>query len=157
MMRAGLLAFLMAAMTIACREGTSYHTVYDIDDHWRSDAPLIFRVTMDDTVSAYGIYCDLRNSSDYAWSRFFVAYTLRDSTGRLLDSALVERTLFDPVTGKPMGEGGIGDLFEHEFPLRKDIRFPHGGTYTLQLSQMMRTDSLTGIVSAGIRLERIGQ
>ena len=157
MMRACSLVFLMAAMAIACQEGTSYHTVYDIDDHWRADAPLTFRITIDDTVSAYTIFCDLRNTSDYAWSRFFVAYTLRDSTGLLLDSLMAEQNLFDPITGKPLGKGGIGDLYEHEFPLRRDFRFPHSGTYTVRLSQMMRTDSLTGITSAGLRLQRAGQ
>lgn len=153
-MRSGFCAAFLVFVFSACQEGTEYHTVYDIDDHWRSSVPLTFRISIPDSISSYTINCDIRNSSEYEWSRFFAVYTLTDSAGVMLDSMLAEMTLFDPVTGKPGGKAGIGDLYEHEFLIRKNFRFPHAGTYIIRLDQMMRLDSLTGITSAGIRLER---
>ncbi|MFM7195581.1 MAG: gliding motility lipoprotein GldH [Bacteroidota bacterium] len=156
-MKAGFLPAILMVVFSACQQGTEYHTVYDIDDYWRSSAPLTFRISIPDSVSGYTINCDIRNTSDYEWSRFFASYTLTDSTGAVLDSTLAEMTLFDPVSGKPGGKAGIGDLYEHEFPIRKNFRFPHAGAYIIRLNQMMRRDSLTGIASAGIRLERTVQ
>lgn len=156
-MKGVLLSAILMVVLSACQQGTEYHTVYDIDDYWRSSAPLTFQISIPDSVSAYTINCDIRNASHYEWSRFFAAYILSDSAGVVLDSLMAEMTLFDPVTGKPGGKAGIGDLYEHEFPIRKNFRFPHAGKYTIRLNQMMRTDSLTGITSAGIRLERSAQ
>ena len=144
---------LMLLMVFSCSEETRYHSIYDIDGYWRSASPLTYRFDIQDS-AAYDISCDLRNSSDYQWSRLFIAYTLRDSAGHLTDSLFLERTLFDPVSGAPAGEAGIGDLYEQEFPVRTGYRFPGKGRYIVQLVQMMRTDSLTGIVSAGIRIEK---
>jgi len=144
----------VTVLLFSCQQETQYHTIYDIDDYWRSAAPLEFPFEITDTAIAYTINCDLRNSSDYEWSRFFMTYTLRDSAGQLLDSLFLEKNLFDPVTGAPEGKAGIGDLYEHEITVRKGYHFPVRGKYTIRLGQMMRTDSLTGVVSAGIRIEQ---
>ena len=97
----------------------------------------------------------IRNTSDYPWSRFFAALVIRDSTGQRLDSLLTQVVLFDPVTGKPNGESGLGDLYEHDIPVIRSWKPPYDGKFTLSLTQMMRVDSLSGIVSAGVRLEPV--
>ncbi len=100
----------------------------------------------------YGVNLLIRNTSDYPWSRFFASVVIRDSTEHTLDSVLTQAVLFDPGTGIPAGKSGLGDLYEHEIPVRTAWKAPYSGPVTIRVSQMMRVDSLSGIVSAGIRL-----
>lgn len=117
-----------------------------------SDEPA-FEFTIADSTQAYNLYCNIRNSLQYDWDRIFVTYTLSDSAGRELSRKLIYGDLFDP-TGLPLGESGLGDLYDHQFPLLKDYQFPHRGRYSVRLTQFSRQDTLQGVLAAGIRVER---
>lgn len=129
--------------------------VSDVGPYWLSQQPLVFNTKVADT-AAFDLYLHLRNRSDYPWTRFFATWVVRDSAGHQIDSLLTESVLFDPVTGEPKGRSGIGDIYEHDILVRKAMRFPYSGSFLVTIGQMMRTDSLTGIVSAGLRLELAG-
>lgn len=129
--------------------------VADVGPYWLSKQPLVFNPVVSDTTS-FDLYLHLRNRSDYPWTRFFATWVVRDSAGIRIDSLLAEAVLFDPVTGEPKGRSGIGDIYEHDILVRKAMRFPHSGTFSVTIGQMMRMDSLTGIVSAGLRIEPAG-
>ena len=103
--------------------------------------------------SLYNIQCNLRNSIDYKWQRIFVNFELSDSTGHVLSSKLVSTYLFEPKTGKPYGRSGLGDIYDHRFPLLNAYALKPG-SYAVTLQQLMRTDTLQGILAAGVRVER---
>ena len=67
---------------------------------------------------------------------------------------MVNNTLFDPKTGKPLGQSGIGDVFDHQFKLQENYKFDNIGEHTIQLQQYMRKDTLMGIYAVGIRIEK---
>lgn len=112
-----------------------------------------FTFFIDDSAQTYNLYYNLRNSLQYEWDRIFVTYSVLDSTGTALSSKLVYHDLFDP-TGRPLGESGIGDLYDHQFPLLENYRFPRRGTYTVRLTQFSRQDTLRGVLAVGVRVER---
>ena len=56
-------------------------------------------------------------------------------------------------TGKPFGTSGLGDIYDHRFELLKDYQFPTRGKYRIKLEQMMRMDTLHGILAVGVRVE----
>lgn len=152
-MRILVLGILFSALT-ACTNPSEFFSMVETAPFWKANSPVSFEIAVNDVNQAYNIYCDIRYSADYNWSRFFTLYQVKDSVGRSLDSLLLEYYLFDPVTGKPLGSSGIGDLYEKEFLIRKEFRFPFQGKFQFTLNQMMRVDSLEGIRSAGIRMER---
>jgi gliding motility-associated lipoprotein GldH len=101
----------------------------------------------------YNLQCDIRSSLDYPYSRIFVNYTLEDSTHQILATKLVSSYLFDAKTGEPNGDSGLGDIYDHRFTLLQNRTFTPG-KYFVKLQQFMRTDTLQGVLAAGIRVER---
>jgi gliding motility-associated lipoprotein GldH len=145
---------LLLAIIISCTGETEYHTMVETAPYWESTKPLNFVVPVENVNQRYNLYFDVRYNEDYQWSRFFTLYQIRDSVGHSLDSILLEYYFFDPVTGKPLGKSGIGDLYEKEYLIRRNFQFPYPGKFFVNLRQMMRVDSLQGVRSAGIRFER---
>ncbi len=103
--------------------------------------------------AAYNLKCNIRNTVDYPYSRIFVNYILEDSTHRTISTKLVSNYLFDVKTGEPNGESSIGDIYDHSFYL--ESRKLSTGKYYLKLQQYMRTDTLQGVLAAGVRIETI--
>lgn len=150
-----ILAFLIVcALLTACDNSRVYednkefpHRYWAVED----EPAFAFRVT--DSTQTYNLYYNIRNSLQYDWDRVFVSYTLFDSAGLELSKNLVYNQLFDQ-TGKPLGESGIGDLYDHQFPLLKGFQFPYQGRYLIRLTQFSRQDTLQGVLAVGVRVER---
>jgi len=151
-MRSFVTALCLVAGLVSCKQKPGFHEYADIETYWRSSDTIQFVVEAKDTTELNTLSLEVRNSSDYEWSRFFAGFEIMDSVGHQLDSGLVSGLLFDPVTGKARGESGIGDLFENEILIRNDFRFPYRGKFTIQFWQMMRRDSLEGIQNIGVSL-----
>lgn len=121
---------------------------------WAVGDTVKFEFTITDETPSYNIQCDIRNTIDYPYSRIFVNYTLEDSTHHVLATKLVANYLFDVKTGEPQGDSGIGDIYDHRFMLSGNEKL-RTGKYVVKLQQYMRTDTLQGILAAGVRVEKV--
>lgn len=119
---------------------------------WKIGDTIRINLTVRNSIPSYSIDCMVRNSLEYPYARLFVAYQLQDSVGRIISKQLVSTYLFHEKTGAPFGSSGLGDVYDHRFPLVTDFRFPGNGRYQLQLVQQMRTDTLPGIMAVGARI-----
>ncbi|MFN3589261.1 MAG: gliding motility lipoprotein GldH [Spirosomataceae bacterium] len=153
-----ILAFLTSASALmfGCEVDGVYKAKYDFPEiGWRvRDVPsFTFRIEQPDEPLNY--YYIIRNDVDYAYYNLFIKYTLSDSSGRVLQSRMEEITLFDPKTGKPLGNG-LGDLFDHQIKATslQNFRFPTSGSYTLKIEQYMRQDPLAGLMTIGLTIEK---
>ena len=152
-MRIRIVIALVVVLLAGCEEKPGYHDYADLKKYWLTTDTIRFRVPVKDSVAVYSVSMEVRCSVDYQWSRFFSGYEIQDSTGRQLDSGLVNVLLFDPVTGAPKGKGGIGDLYETSVTIRDKFQFPYKGQFRILFWQMMRRDSLEGISNIGLRIE----
>ena len=82
-----------------------------------------------------------------------MTYSLHDSTGAELEKKLVSKLLFDDKTGEPHGNSGLGDLYDHRLPLILNYQFEKSGKYRVKFEQFMRTDTLSGVLAVGLRVE----
>ena len=121
-----------------------------------SDQPE-FQFSITDTQQPYNLYCNLRNAESYPFADFRFTYYLFDTTEILMDKKQKLTYLFDKKSGKPYGESGLGDIYDHQFLLLKNYKFSHPGKYTVQFEQFMRRDTLQGILAVGLRVERAEQ
>ncbi|MGI8892230.1 MAG: gliding motility lipoprotein GldH, partial [Bacteroidia bacterium] len=48
---------------------------------------------------------------------------------------------------------GLGDIWDHSFPLNTQFQFPLSGEYKITLTQAMRVDVLPSIMDVGLRVE----
>jgi gliding motility-associated lipoprotein GldH len=119
---------------------------------WLADSIAEFEFQITNSAQAYDLHYNVRNSISYPYHNLYVQYTLEDSVGNVLSKALQNMDLFDPVTGKPMGDG-LGDIFDHRILAIAKQQFPSEGWYRFRIQQFMRQDSLPLIMSIGLRVE----
>ena len=152
---AGIL--LCVVLFAACDDTRVYENNKDFEKRaWAVNDTARFDFDVPEASGLYNIHCNLRNSVDYKWQRIFINFFLFDSTGQVLASKLVSNYLFEPRTGKPYGRSGLGDIYDHRFPLLTSYALKPG-KYSVTLQQLMRTDTLGGILAAGVRVERSEQ
>ena len=146
-----LLAILL--LLNCCDNSRLYEKNYDFPErYWLINDKPSFEFTVSNG-QPYNLYCNLRNSLTYPYSRIFVTYTLKNSTGSELKKEMINSFLFDEKTGKPLGSSGLGDIYDQQLLLLKDYTFSESGTYTLHFEQFMRTDTLQGVLAIGLRVE----
>lgn len=150
-----LAVFILAVVTItACSDNRLYEDYVDFDERfWAVSEQPGFEFQIDDTLAKYALYCNVRIAESYPYSDFNFQYTLSDSTGNVLVKRLVVKDVFDRKSGKPLGESGLGDIYDHQVQLA-DHAFASPGKYKLTLEQFMRTDSLEGVLAVGVRVEK---
>jgi gliding motility-associated lipoprotein GldH len=139
----------------ACDKNRLYEKNQDFKKrYWLvSDQPG-FDFEIIDTTTPYTLYFTIRNESDYPNANIYFTYTLSDSARNTLEKNLTNQFLFHEKTGEPFGQSGLGYVFEHRFPLLENYSFKHPGKYTMRFEQFMRTDTLKGVLSVGLRVEK---
>lgn len=104
-----------------------------------------------DTISAYNIYVVLRHRDSYNYNNIWVDLGLQ-SPGDSMYRQKINLTL-----GNDAGwEGsGMNDIWEvRKLITTQPRRFKRAGTYNFAIRQIMRDDPLTGIMSAGLRIQK---
>jgi gliding motility-associated lipoprotein GldH len=147
-----LLCFFLLAIIQGCDPSVLFEENKKIDDSaWDKDQPLIFQTTIEDTVSAYDVYLNVRNAGVYPFSNLFMFINTRVPNGELFRDT-IEIMLQSPE-GKWLGDG-LGDIWDNRILFKPSVRFPQRGEYRFELFQAMRVNPLPGIMDAGIRIER---
>ena len=156
-MRFCLGLFLLALFATGCDNSRVYEEYTDFNErYWLVKDVPSFEFVIEDTTVRYNLLGNVRNSVSYPWSRIFMNYQLKDSTGVELHKALLSDYLFDAKTGEPNGVSGLGDIYDHQLLLLKDFQFKKSGIYRVSFEQRMRTDTLQGILAIGLRVEKAG-
>lgn len=151
-----ILFFLFALLIWSCDSDRLYEKNHDFEDRaWLSSDKPAFEFAVSDTLKSYNLYCNIRNSVDYPYSRIFINYSLQDSSGTSISRNLISAFLFEEKTGKPLGSSGLGDVYDQQVPILKNYQFKTSGTYSMKFGQFMRTDTLSGILAVGFRLETV--
>lgn len=154
-MRGFLILLTTGILLSSCDDTRVSEQISDFNDRqWIVTEKPQFEFIINDVSQRYNLYSDIRNSVSYPYSRFFFTYYLQDSTGAELEKELMTEYLFDAKTGKPFGKSGIGDLYDHRFLLLENYQFQNAGKYRIVFEQFMRRDTLPGILSVGLRVER---
>lgn len=155
-MRLLLILVIAGSMLVTgCNERSVFKDYVDFENrYWLVNEKPEFRFSIEDTTTTYTLYCNVRNSTRYPYSRIFLNFSLQDTTGKAIETRLLNEFLFEAKTGKPLGKSGLGDLFDHRIPVLKNHKFSRSGAYEVKLEQFMRADTLEGIVSVGLDVEK---
>ena len=138
----------------ACDQSRVYEQNVDFPErYWMVSEKPEFEFNIDKPADRYTLYGNIRNTVSYPYARIFFTYYLQDSTGAEIEKKLVTQYLFDAKSGKPFGNSGLGDIYDHRFELLKDYQFKARGKYKIKFEQLMRVDTLQGILAIGIRVE----
>lgn len=151
----GLILVLLLFFAASCDRTKVYNDFTDFDDgFWHQDSVVSFSFSIDDTTQPYNLKAQFRNSQSYPYHNMYYRYTLKDANDSVLNEEQKQIFLSDPKTGKPYGNG-LGDLFDNSQTVLENHFFQNPGTYSVDLKQFMRLDTLPFILSVGWRVERV--
>ncbi len=121
---------------------------------WNYQNKLIFDVPITDTIAQYNLYLNVRISADYLFSNLYLnLHTTLPSIQKLTER---KELILADENGKWLGKG-LGDLFDYQVPVKEKFRFKENGIYRFELEQNMRNDTLIGVISSGLRIEKVVQ
>ena len=150
----GLILFSLISI-VSCTENRYFEANHDFAEKvWMMDEEVDFTFNVDESEALYQVYINIRNDMDYSYRNLYIHYTLVDSTDNILDKKLQDIQLFEAKTGAPYGDN-VSNIYSHQVLLEDSVTFPYEGDYTVKYKQYMRTDSLQGIYSTGLRIKKI--
>jgi len=144
--------FLFLVLLMAsCNTGVFYDQNNEVDpDGWEQDKTEKFTVDIQDTLTAYDFYLNLRHTTDYKYSNIYFFITTEFPDGRMARDT-IECMLADNK-GKWYGKGS-GKIKDNRILVRRNVLFGFPGKYTFSFEQAMRERRLKGVTDIGIRFE----
>ncbi len=118
---------------------------------WQSNFSVTGSFNIADTISPCNIYLILRHTDAYKYNNIWLKIGLQQP-GDTMREQKINLELGNDITG---WEGsGMNDIWEIRKLLNQPpTPFKKAGTYHYSISQIMRDDPLTSIMSAGLRVE----
>jgi gliding motility-associated lipoprotein GldH len=147
-----VLFLFFVALLFSC-SGNEYEKSYRLDNEtWIAGELLQFNFEVEDIYARYNIYLHIRNTTEYGYSNIFLFVNVLypDNT---MATDTVEGNLTDG-RGRWLGSGS-GKYRNNKFVYKSNISFPLTGTYVFSVDQAMRNESLRGISSVGLEIEKI--
>jgi len=119
---------------------------------WKQTDNIKFNVIIEDTLTPHNFFINVRNTCNYRFSNLYIFLNTEYPNGKISRDTI--NCLLADDDGKWLGKG-LGDIKDNQYLLKKGVRFHQKGTYSFGLEQAMRIDTLQGIKSMGIRIEKI--
>ena len=146
-----LAAVFVSALCLAgCKEVLFQESQPIPNKTWEQENTISFDILVEDTMSGYDFYIDLRNEGSYAYANIYMFVTTTFPSGETARDT-VECFLADK-SGRWLGNG-LGDILDNHILFKENVRFPNKGTYSFEFEQGMRTEALSSILDVGISLE----
>lgn len=150
-----LCTVLLGTLLFSCDSNRVYEQYENIPDFlWNQENICRFEVEVTDTIQAYNILINLRNSGDYSYSNLWLFVKTISPDNEIVDNK-IEVKLADE-NGEWYGSG-FGDIFDLQVPFQQKVVFPKSGKYVFEITQGMYDLKLKGIVNVGIRMEKENQ
>jgi len=136
-------------VTTACNNSRVYESFQELEAlKWVVSDTISFNVDSLEASTGLSSILSIRYDDKYEYNNLYVRYLLRDSVDKVLMDSLLNIHLFDPKTGKPLGQGYGNRRIMYD-TLPGDVIQPNS---TFQFIQYMRKDTLLGIESIGLKI-----
>lgn len=120
---------------------------------WKYDLKPQFEFDVTDTVSEYNLYLVMRHTDAYGYNNIWL------NLGSQAPADTMRFQRLELQLGSDAGgwEGsGMDDIWELRKPIsRGPLKFNKAGKYKFQVEQIMRENPLPGIMSVGVRVEKL--
>ena len=137
----------------SCKEeGVVYNDFVKIEESsWKYKDNLSFNFNISDTINAYDVYLQLRNTKAYNWSNIYIFSDINYPNSKTRRDTF-EFYLTDKK-GHWLGKKS-GNIIENEFLLFKATKFPITGAYNISIQQAMRDTSLEECINVGVKIKQ---
>lgn len=155
-----LLFFLIFPLVfVSCDSNRVYDSYKSVPSKWHKDSIVSFKIKPPDSIKAYDLFVNLRNTNAYKYNNLFLIVEMVFPHGKTIKDTL-EYRMADP-SGKLLGVG-YTDVKENKLWYKEQVVFSETGEYTVNIQQAMRENGkvngvveLEGITDIGFRIEKI--
>ncbi len=144
-----LVAILFAILILVSCGPTAIHTkTLDIEGAWTDDA-LKTTIDISDTLKKYDLVATIAHQQDFGFENLYLKITTLFPDGEELSSPLS----LELASSMGIWNGKCsGEVCTLSFNLQKDFKFKTTGSYTFQIEQFSRMDSLQGVENLTLSL-----
>jgi gliding motility-associated lipoprotein GldH len=147
-----VIIFLFSIFLISCNPNKIFEKYIDISNYkWDRELPVNFEVNIENVDYNYDVYIAVRHTVFYMYYDLLVSVTVLYPSGetRIKDHYL----LLKDADGTFKGQG-MGDIYDIEIPLAKNVKFPQSGTYIYKIQNIMPRPETTNIMQIGLVVKR---
>jgi gliding motility-associated lipoprotein GldH len=147
---------------MSCDSNQVFDEYKSVPNQWNKDNIISFNVTPPDSINAYNLYVNLRNTNDYKFSNLFLIVEMNYPNGKATKDTL-EYEMAEP-NGKLLGTG-FTDVKENKLWYKghkNPFVFNETGEYKINIQHAMRSngevngvENLEGITDVGFRVESL--
>jgi gliding motility-associated lipoprotein GldH len=143
---------------VSCDSNSVFDQYKSVPNQWNKDSVITFKVQAPDSINAYNVFVNLRNTHNYKYSNLFLIVSTKFPNGKVIKDTLEYRM------AKPNGEflgTGFSDVKENKLWYKEDVVFNETGEYEFNIQHAMRENgkingivNLEGITDVGLRIEK---
>ena len=161
MLRNKVLLFLIVFSFVltSCDPNRVFDEYQSVPDKWNKESVISFKINPPDSVKAYNLFVNLRNTNAYKYNNLFLIVEMDFPHGKKIKDTL-EYKMADP-SGKFLGTG-ITDIKENKLWFKEHVIFKEKGEYVINIQHAMRENGkvqgvvdLVGITDVGFRVEKL--
>lgn len=155
-----IICLLILVVTVSCDTNRLFDEYRSVPDEWDKDNVVTFIVTPPDSINAYNLFVNLRNTEAYKYSNLFLIVELNYPNGKAQKDTLEYKMANSD--GTFLGTG-FSDIKENKLWYKgydEPFVFNEAGEYTINIQHAMRKngsvdgiDKLEGITDVGFRIE----
>ncbi len=144
---------------VSCDSNGVFDEYQSVSNQWNKDSVITFKVNPPDSINAYNVFVNLRNTGDYKYGNLFLIVSTKFPNGKVIKDTLEYRM------AKPNGEflgTGFSDVKENKLWYKENVVFQEAGEYEFDIQHAMRengkvqgVENLEGIADVGLRIENI--
>jgi gliding motility-associated lipoprotein GldH len=147
-----IIAFFSVLLMSSCDQSVVFEKNQPIpSEGWHYRDIVSFEAEVNDTTSLHNLYINVRNTTDYGYSNFYLFLNIEFPDGTTLRDTI--ECILAQRNGQWSGKG-FGKIRSNSFLFRTNVWFPQPGNYVFRMEQAMRTELLEGIADIGLRIER---
>lgn len=147
-----VIRFYLLVSCVSCKQDDLFERLEPVPGgQWKSSFVPSFTFIISDTTAAYNVYVTVRHTNDYAYNNIWLQSSLQLPADTLLTQKLDLK-----LAGSEGWLGtGMDDIYETRVKVTPQPQsFPRSGPVTFTLKQIMRQDTLPGILQIGMRVEK---
>ena len=143
---------LFIFLTVSCGKPPLIDKSMEVSEtSWDVKEKLKVEVQIDDTISSFNFHINIRNTTDYKNSNFFLFIRTTFPNGQIAIDTL--GCYLADNEGKWLGKGN-GKIKDNKILFKRAAIFPMKGKYTFEIEHAMREKQVSGIKTIGIRIEK---
>lgn len=151
--------FLLFFLMISCDKKQVFDSYISVGNSWHRDSIVSFEFEVQDTLTPYDLFLNIRANKDYPFSNIFVITSIETPKQKMVVDTL-EYIMAAP-DGKMLGNG-FSDIKESKLWYKENYRFSEVGKHTIRVEQALRKrnevegiEKLDGVSEVGFRVENV--